>query len=580
MSKTFLDFLIEKSLIDPLKANVLQKTAVEQGVGFQDVIINERLISEGKLFQLKAEFLNLPLIVSDDLSEISREVLMEISEEAAKNYKIVPFRKIKDVLEVGMVNPEDISAREALNFIASQKNLKTKIFIITISDFNEFLKNYKTLRGEIKIALEELEKELVEAGLPSRKRKVFRKEAVGEADKFIMEAPISKIVAVIIRHATEDRASDIHIEPLEKNLRVRFRVDGVLRTNLFLPLAVHAAVVSRIKILSNLKIDETRIPQDGRFHAAIGQKKIDFRVSTFPTSNGEKVVMRILDPSVGFLTLEEIGIEGRNLRLIQEEAQKPFGMILITGPTGSGKSTTLYSLFGILNKESVNIVSLEDPVEYYIDGVSQSQIKPEIGYTFASGLRHILRQDPDTIMVGEIRDGETAQLAVHAALTGHIVLSTLHTNNALGVIPRLIDMTVEPFLIPASLNLAAAQRLVRRLCVECRQEVIPSPAIAAMIKKEIGSIPGDVNIIKEPLKIYESRGCKACHNKGTKGRIAIFEMISVTRELEEIIIKSPTESEIEKEARRQGMITMKQDGILKVLRGIVGIDEVLRATEE
>src|SRR3989338_8518246 len=549
MQKTFPDFLIQKGLIDSLKISSFQKEAERLGIDIQELILNSRAIKEGDFFKAKAEFFRFPFFAFQDLPSFSKDVLAEIPEEAAKNYKILPLRKFKDMLEVGMVNPEDIGAREALNFIAAQKKVKVNVSVITISDFNKLVGYYKTFKGEVKEAMEELRRELEDIGEGSeKKRKVGAKIVAPDSEEALTEAPISKMVAVIIKHATEGLASDIHIEPTEQNLRVRFRVDGVLRTSLVLPLAVHLAIISRIKILSNLKIDEARIPQDGRFHTIIGSKKIDFRISTFPTANGEKVVMRILDSSVGFLKLQEIGLDGRNLKLVHEEIDKPFGMILITGPTGSVKSTTLYSLLNILNHDDINIVSLEDPVEYYMDGVAQSQIKPEIGYTFVSGLRHILRQDPDVIMVGEIRDSETAKLAVHAALTGHIVLSTLHTNNAVGVIPRLVDMDVEPFLLPPSLNLAIAQRLVKRLCVECRKEIKPSPAIEEMLKHEVDGMPDDVKKeIKKPFKIYEAPGCKACIS-GTKGRIAIFEILSMTKPLEEIVVKSFTENNILGEA--------------------------------
>lgn len=579
MQKIFLDFLTQKGLIDRSKIIFFQKEAERLGVDIQEAILNSKIVKEGDFFKAKAEFLGFPFFVFQDSPDFLQGVLMEIPEEAAKNYKILPLKKLKDALDVGMVNPEDIGAREALNFIAAQKKIKINISVIALSDFNKLAGYYRTFKGEVKEAMDELKRELNDMGGVSGKKERARLKTTA-SEEVLTEAPISKMVAVVIKHATEGRASDIHIEPTEQNLRVRFRVDGVLRTSLILPLAVHSAIISRIKILSNLKIDESRIPQDGRFHTVIGSKKIDFRISTFPTANGEKVVMRILDSSVGFLKLQEIGLDGRNLDLIHEEIEKPFGMILITGPTGSGKSTTLYSLLNILNHDDINIVSLEDPVEYYMDGVAQSQIKPEIGYTFASGLRHILRQDPDVIMVGEIRDSETAKLAVHAALTGHIVLSTLHTNNAVGVIPRLIDMGVEPFLLPPSLNLMIAQRLVRRLCVECRKEIEPSPAIEEMIRNEIDGMSADIKKeIKKPFRVYEAPGCKACIS-GTKGRIAIFEIINMTKPLEEIVVKSFTENNVLKESERQGMITMKQDGILKALKGLVSIDEVFRATED
>src|SRR4030043_922255 len=315
-------------------------------------------------------------------------------------------------------------------------------------------------------------------------RKSKREEMMKSEKRMAVEAPVSKIVDVMLRYAQEGRASDIHIEPYEKDVKARFRVDGVLHTSLVLPKNIHSAIVSRIKILSNMKIDETRVPQDGRFQSVIDNKKIDFRVSSLPVTQGEKVVMRLLDPTTGLMGFEELGLTGRNLDLLKKGIFQPFGMVVLTGPTGSGKSTTLYAILKELNQEGTNIISLEDPVEYYIEGVNQSQIRPEINFTFATGLRSILRQDPDIIMVGWIRDSETAGLAVHAALTGHIMLSTLHTNNAVGVIPRLIDMGVSSFLIPSALNLSMSQRLVRRLCPECKKQIVPPPKVSEMIKRE------------------------------------------------------------------------------------------------
>ena len=475
-----------------------------------------------------------------------------------------------------MLNPNDVNAKEALKFLAHRNNLTPKIFIIGITDFQNILKKYATLKGEVKEALDKLKQEIVEE---KHKSPATEKEQI---EKIAEEAPISKVVALIIKHALEQRASDIHIEPGEKTTRVRYRVDGVLHVNLTLPLRIHPAIVSRIKILSNLKIDETRKPQDGRFFTDIDGKKIDFRVSTLPTYSGEKVVMRILDPTVGLKSLSDLGLEGRNLDVLNLAIGKPNGMILVTGPTGSGKTTTLYSILHILNQEGVNIVSLEDPIEYYIDGVSQSQVRPEIGYTFANGLRSILRQDPDKIMVGEIRDSETAMLAVHAALTGHLVLATLHTNDAIGVIPRLIDMGVDKYLIPSTLILAIAQRLVQRLCPESKKEVKPSEEILELIEsqlKEIGSEILNRHNIKKPYILYEPQVSKDCP-KGTKGRVGVFEIVEMTSQLEEIILKDPSELKIKEEAKRQGATSMLQDGIMKALRGIVGLEEVRNEVEE
>lgn len=360
-------------------------------------------------------------------------------------------------------------------------------------------------------------------------------------------------------------------------------MDGVLHSSIFLPIKIHPAIIARIKILSNLKIDESRIPQDGRFSTKVSGRDIDFRVSTFPTTLGEKIALRILDPATSLKSFEELGLEGRNLQALKKAIKNPYGLILSTGPTGSGKTTTLYTILNLLNKEGVNILTLEDPVEYFIDGVNQSQIRPEIDYSFSKGLRHILRQDPDIIMVGEIRDEESSSLVTHAALTGHIVLSTLHTSNAVGAIPRLIDLKVAPFLIPPSLSLVLAQRLVRRLCPHCKKKKKPTPKIKNMILKEINSIP---EIVKEhikvskPIHIFESKGCKKCKNQGYLGRIGIFEILEMTETLGEVVLREPSETNILKEAQRQGMMTMRQDGVLKLIEGVTSVEELFRVTEE
>ncbi|MBL7053273.1 MAG: type II/IV secretion system protein [Candidatus Portnoybacteria bacterium] len=520
-------------------------------------------------------------IPSIDLSHknIPVEVLKEIPEEAASFYSFVPISRKDNVLEVGMVNPDDLKAKEALRFITRRSNLEPKIFAITLDDFKNVLKQYQSLRGEVNKALKELKEEIeAEEGFKSLKGKSNE-----ITEKIVAEAPITKIVAVILRHAIEGKASDIHIEATEDKVKIRFRVDGVLNTSLILPKDIHSAIVSRIKILSDLKIDEARIPQDGRFHTTVAGKKIDFRVSTLPTAGGEKVVLRVLDPSDGLKDFAHLGLKGYNLEVLEKEMQQPFGMILITGPTGSGKSTTLYAILNILNQEGINIISLEDPVEYFIEGINQSQIMPEIGYTFASGLRHILRQDPDVIMVGEIRDQETAELSIHAALTGHILLSTLHTNDAMGVVPRLIDMKIGSFLLPSSLNLMIAQRLIRRLCEKCKKEVVAPPKVVEIIENELDKLnPMHKEVFhwKKPFKIYRPVGCKFCGNKGTKGRIALYEMLRMTPELEEIISGDMNEVKIKNEAYRQGMITMKQDGISKSLQGIISFEEMIRMVEE
>jgi type IV pilus assembly protein PilB len=391
------------------------------------------------------------------------------------------------------------------------------------------------------------------------------------------------MVSVILKHAVEARASDIHIEPVFNETRIRYRIDGDLHTSLVLPRYIHSAIVSRIKVLSNLKIDETRIPQDGRIRLELEGRQIDFRISTFPLYSNEKVVMRILDTEEGVPTLEGLGFEGKNLNFMKDNIDKPHGMFLVTGPTGSGKSTTLYAVLNVLNTENVNIVTLEDPIEYYLKGVNQSQVKPDIGYTFAAGLRSILRQDPDIVMVGEIRDSETAELAIHAALTGHIVLSTLHTNDAFGAVPRLIDMKVEPFLISSTLNIVVAQRLVRKICSNCREKTeIPvalQDEIIAALTPVQNALPPEVKLQK-PLTLWHGKGCPRCNDTGYAGRSAIAESLNINEEMKAIIADGANHEKVRGAFLRQGMLDLKQDGILKALRGVTTIEEVLAATKE
>jgi type IV pilus assembly protein PilB len=564
--------LEKRGILTKEQEKVLKKEVETLGKKEEEVILGKKILSEEELFSLKSEVLRIPLKKIDP-KEIPPEILKEIPEETASFYKIIPIFKRGKMLEVGMVYPEDLDAIEAIKFLARKKNLEIKISLITLSNFQKTLEEYKVKREEIEKAIEELEKEL--------KVEKYESPTVAGFEKIAEEAPITKAVASILRYGIEGQSSDIHIEPTKDKMRVRYRFLGKLYSSIFLPIKVHPAIVSRIKILSDLRIDETRIPQDGRFSIEFGGRKIDFRVSTFPTIIGEKVAIRILDPKVGLKKMEELGLSGRNYEVLQKATQKPFGMILATGPTGSGKTTTLYAILQKLNQEGVNIVTLEDPVEYTIEGVNQSQIKPEIGYTFANGLREILRQDPDIIMVGEIRDRETAELAVHAALTGHLVLSTLHTNNAVGVIPRLIDLGISPFLIPYALSVALAQRLVRRLCDKCKEEVKPTKEIKDLILEEVEKLPEEIKKelkIPQNFKIYEAVGCDECHKTGFSGRIGIFEVLEMTKSLEGIILKEPSESKISEEAKKQGMITMRQDGILKVLKGETTIEEVLRET--
>ncbi|MCL5004673.1 MAG: GspE/PulE family protein, partial [Patescibacteria group bacterium] len=426
----------------------------------EDLIYERRLVDEEKLADIKSRLLGVPY-KKVKVEEIGEDVLKLVAEDAVRNYKIVPISKTGEMLVVGMINPDDSNAQDALKFIAKQLRINLGVYLIAPSVWESVLRRYSPYRSEIDAAIKSLKIEGKGYG------QVVRLEEGGGGSE---DAPIIKIVATTLREAVWQKSSDIHIEPQRNRLRIRFRVDGELQEVSSMPVELQQPIVSRVKVLASLKIDENRVPQDGRFRAVIFGRDIDFRVATFPTPVGEKVAIRVLDPTTGLKGLEELGLIGKNFQLVKAAIDKPYGMILITGPTGSGKTTTLYAAMQALNKDDINIVSLEDPVEYFMDGLNQSQVKPEIGYDFASGLRQILRQDPDVIMVGEIRDNETAALAIHSALTGHIVLSTLHTNNAVGVIPRLIDMKVEPFLLPSSLNLMVGQRLISRLCQQCKQE--------------------------------------------------------------------------------------------------------------
>ncbi len=574
---TLIQYLLKKGAIDKNQAASLEYDVKISGKKEEEVIVGKGIIPEDLVFEAKGENLKVP-VRKVSVEDVPLEILELIPQESARYYSMIPLLQKEKTLEVGMVYPEDLRAQEALKFLSRQGKFNYQVVLISLTTLNSIIKQYSTLKKEVTMALEELETELKSG--EGAQRQPLKKV---EFEKMAEEAPITKVVAVMLRHAVDAQASDIHVEPTKKELRIRFRIDGVLHPNLLLPLQVHPAVVARIKIIANLKIDETRIPQDGRFSTKVGGKDIDFRVSTFPTTLGEKVVMRILDPTEGVKDFKKLGLEKRNLAVVEKATKQPYGLILATGPTGSGKTTTLYAILNLLNQEGVNVITLEDPVEYFVPGINQSQIQPDIGYTFAKGLRHILRQDPNIIMVGEIRDEETAALATNAALTGHVVLSTLHTNNALGVIPRMIDLGVAPFLIPPALRLAIAQRLVRVLCPECKKETAPVPEVKAMILKEIENLPPlikkDVKVPSD-FKIYEIKGCKKCNFSGYAGRIALFEILEMTAQLAEIIIKEPNESRILEEARRQGMITMKQDGILKILEGVTSVAEVLRAAEE
>lgn len=462
-------------------------------------------------------------IIYQDLSKyaVPKKILAMIPEHWARQYQIIPIEEKDGKLVVGMIDPED---REAIEFIKKKTGKELELRICTQADLTHVLDQYAGVSGELNKIVESVEIE-GEAEIKSEKEKPKVLQA-----EITETAPAAKIVQSIIKRAVREKASDIHIEPTEDQIIVRFRIDGVLQKIITLPIEILPSIVSRIKILSGMKIDETRLPQDGRFQAIIDQSEVDFRVSTFPTVNGEKVVSRILNKSQGILTLEQLGFRGSAFEILNDNITKSHGMILVTGPTGSGKTTTLYAVLQKLMKESVNIVTMEDPVEYRMGTVNQGQVHGSIGFTFANGLRSILRQDPDVIMIGEIRDHETADISIHSALTGHIVLSTLHTNDAAGAIPRFIDMGIEPFLINSSLNAVIGQRLCRKICENCRETFTPDKASLDFVKTELDNLPEKEKIDKK-VEFFHGKGCENCHNSGFSGRVGIFEVSNLTNGL-------------------------------------------------
>lgn len=563
---SFLEFLVDKGLLEEKVINKVQSSLGEKDAVLEKILKEYNLMPE-TLLNARSEYLNVPIrSLGDD--QIPFEILKYIPEESAIHYKLAPLAVADGFLEVGMVDPENIEARDALNFIANKVNMPFKVFLISYDEFEKILETYRGLSGEVTKALDELETNLEDDVVEAKKVNP------NEETRIIEDAPVTKIVATLLKYAVEGNASDVHIEPLREQIRVRFRVDGTLNTSLILPVKVLSAVVARIKILSQMKLDEKRKPQDGRFSAKISNRKVDFRVSTFPSYYGEKVVMRILDQEKGVKGIDELGLSGRNMDLIRAAIKKPYGMILVSGPTGSGKSTTLYSILKEIDKNTQNVLSLEDPVEYSIEGVSQSQIRSDIGYTFATGLRTTLRQDPDVIMVGEIRDSETAKLAIQAALTGHLVLSTIHTNTASGIIPRLIDMGVDPYLIPPTLILGVAQRLVRRICPNSGEVLPIEGSTKAMMDKQFEDLPAEyrdqIPAAKEFLKIKPTPECPT----GTTGREAVFEMYEMDRDIETVILNNPVESAIYDAARKKGMITLKEDAIIKAMRKEIPFEEI------
>jgi len=575
-------FLLDANLVTKEDFDKASEKAASTNQKVGDVLVAEGLLTEEELIKLKAYILGIPF-VNLEKENIPPEVLKIIPEPIARSHNIVAFRKKGDKLEVAMLDPEDLAT---IGFIAKTTNLKILPRLTTSESIKNVLRQYqKTLQAEFGDIIKEEAGEIKPIKEEEKKGELKEK---AELEKMAEELPIIRIVDTLLKHAILQRATDIHIEPTEKEVLVRYRIDGILRDAMTLPRVTASGIVARIKVLSNLRLDEHRLPQDGRFKIETEDYKYAVRVSILPVFDGEKVVMRLLPETSRAFTLEASGLQGASLENVQSNLRKPVGMILVTGPTGSGKTTTLYSMLEILNAPSVNISTIEDPVEYRMPRLNQTQVKPKIGLTFAAGLRALLRQDPDIIMVGEIRDKETANLAINAALTGHMVLSTLHTNSAAGAVPRLIDMECEPFLLSSTLNCVIAQRLVRRLCPEKTKYFLKDSEV-----EEIGkycNLEKILNILKKEkivgpndtwkdIPFYKPQESEKCPD-GYQGRIGIFEVLIVTETIKELIVQEATSSKVQMQAMKEGMRTMIEDGFVKAAQGITSIEEILRVTME
>ena len=581
--------LKQGGIVNDSQLDELKTLAKRSKQSLQETVIDQKVVSDEKLTKMIGELIDVPFVRIEP-KDILDDVLKKIPEHIARQYNVVLFAINDDgSLSLAMEDPDDV---QALNFIQKEIGYNTKVFLATKSNILDCLENY---RGDMNDELDEVIS--VQKDASSEDQNVSQ-------DDFAENSPIAQTVNLLLEYAIKSNASDIHIEPREDYVQVRYRIDGVLKEVNKLPRNVHGALVSRIKILSNLKIDERRVPQDGRFKIKVSGKQYALRVSTLPIADGEKVVMRILDESNQAISLDKLGYWGLSLATVKDAMAQPNGMILVTGPTGSGKSTSLFSVLSELNTPDVNISTIEDPVEYKIPGVNQTQTNAKAGMTFASGLRALLRQDPNIIMVGEIRDGETANLGVQAALTGHLVFSTLHTNNAATCLPRLLDMGIEPFLIASTVKAVIGQRLVRRLCMNCRQEYVPNAEelsyIVQMFSLKQGSIQrlhelegqafadkiggdtpmGSTDVTIQRLWRPNPEGCDECNHVGFRGRVGIYEVLGISVPIQKMITANATSNDIQEQAISEGMVTMQTDGLIKSLRGVTTIEEVLRATRE
>jgi type IV pilus assembly protein PilB len=564
--------LVKKGVIDKYQVDEIIELAAKEEKSIEKVL-RDMEIEDSVILDAKSSFFGVPK-KQINYEDVRTDVVKMIPEDTSRVYKMVAFNMGEDgVLEVGMLDPRNTEARNVLQFITSETNTPFRIYIITEEAYERISARYRGLSGEVGTALDQYADINEPTDLEDPNLVDIEDQNLGE--KITEDAPVTKMVASIIKHAVSEGASDIHIEHLGEIVKIRFRIDGVLSTYLELPKTVHSAIIARIKIMTkSMKLDERRRPQDGRFPSMIDGRKVDFRISIMPTFFGEKAVIRVLDSAKGVRDLDTLEITEKQRELLYEAINRPYGLILITGPTGSGKTTTLYSMLNKVDRDRKNVVSLEDPIEYQLPGVNQSQVRADIGYTFANGLRSIVRQDPDVIMVGEIRDKETANLAIQAALTGHLVFATLHTNSSFGIIPRLVEMGVDPYLIAPTLILGIAQRLLRRVAPEAAVPHEKQQSFQAMIEKQFEDYPEEfksqIDFNRPVMDVQPTRDAPT----GMKGRVAVMEMFKVDQEIESIILNNPTEQAIYEAARKKGMITLKESAILKGLEGLVPFSEI------
>ncbi|NMB56317.1 type II/IV secretion system protein [Candidatus Beckwithbacteria bacterium] len=563
-NQKLIDILLNDHILSQDNYNLVKNEQINTGRDEEDIILEKKLVSEDNLVRAKSKLYNIPFVDIKDLA-VNPQALSFIPRNVAERFIVFPYAYNNQTgnISVVMQNPLDVNA---IDFLEQKSQKSITPFFGLENDIKDMItqKYAQGLSYQIDEALKETDQ-----------KEVIDEKSINEV---IREAPIAKIVTTIMNFAVKVGASDIHIEALEDKTRVRYRIDGILYEKLVLPKNVHEALISRIKILSRMKIDEKRIPQDGRFAFKTKNEEVDLRVSTLPSVHGEKIVMRLLKKGGEVPELSDLGIRGRALKNLEEAIKATHGVVLITGPTGSGKTTTLYSILHKINTSKVNIMTLEDPVEYEMEGVNQVQINPAAGLTFSSGLRSFLRQDPNVIMVGEIRDSETAELAIQAALTGHLVFSTLHTNSSAGALPRLIDMEVEPFLLASAINCIVGQRIVRKICSHCKEGFNPPMEAVMQIKEVLGSL--FTQFENKEIQLFKGKGCSFCNDTGYSGRLGIYEVMPVSEKISTMAISKEPASAIERQAVESGMLTMKMDGFLKILEGSTTIEEVLRVAQE